>query len=274
MNKFAPKIVMYAVLIAFALFALYPIFYTVMTSAKTMQDYLENKLSWPTRVTFENYVAVLVKGNMLKYFLNNCILMPAAMLVYIAVCVSAGFAFGRLRFPFRLPIFLTMLFLMIFPQMLLSIQIFQVCRKLHLVNSYLGIILVWVAYFAPFGTYIMTTFYSSVPWEIVESARLDGASTWQLLFRIMLPIAKPMLGILVIIGFQAMWNELPFSMLLLQKESLRTVTQGIAMLQGQYGLDDTVLTAGIMVASSVPLALFLFFQKYISMGAYAGAVKG
>jgi ABC-type glycerol-3-phosphate transport system permease component len=167
-----------------------------------------------------------------------------------------------------------MLFLMIFPQMLLSIQIFQVCRKLHLVNSYIGLILVWVAYFAPFGTYIMTTYYSTVPWELIESARLDGAGTFQLLVRIMVPVAKPMIGILAIIGFQSMWNELPFSMLLLQKDTLRTVTQGIAMLQGQYGLDDTVLTAGIMVASAVPLALFLFFQKYIAMGAYAGSVKG
>jgi ABC-type glycerol-3-phosphate transport system permease component len=108
----------------------------------------------------------------------------------------------------------------------------------------------------------------------MESARLDGASTWQILTRIMVPIAKPMIGILVIIGFQSMWNELTFSLLLLQKDTMRTVTLGIAMLQGQYGLDDTALTATIMVASAVPLALFLFFQKYIAMGAYAGAVKG
>jgi ABC-type glycerol-3-phosphate transport system permease component len=274
MNKRVPKIIMYAVLVVFTLCALYPILYTFQTSVKTAKEYVDNKLSWPKQLTLENYTTVLIKGHLWKYFLNNCLLMPAAMLVYLGVCISAGFAFGRLRFPFRLPIFLTMLFLMIFPQMLLSLQIFQVCRKLHLVNNYLGIILVWVAYFAPFGTYIMTTFYASVPMEILESARLDGASTWQLLFRIMVPIARPMVGIIVIIGFQSMWNELPFSMLLLQKDTLRTVTQGIAMLQGQYGLDDTVLTAAIMTAAVVPLALFLFFQKHIAMGAYAGAVKG
>jgi raffinose/stachyose/melibiose transport system permease protein len=274
MNKCVPKVIMYTMLVAFTLCALYPILYTFQTSMKTANEYVDNKLSWPKHLTLENYVTVLIKGRLLKYFLNNCLLMPTAMLVYLSVCIAAGFAFGRLRFPFRLPIFLTMLFLMIFPQMLLSIQIFQVCRALHLVNSRLGIILVWVAYFAPFGTYIMTTFYASVPMELIESARLDGASTWQLLIRIMVPIARPMVGIIVIIGFQAMWNELPFSMLLLQKDTLRTVTQGIAMLQGQYGLDDTVLTAAIMTASAVPLALFLFFQKNIAMGVYAGAVKG
>ena len=274
MNERIPKLIMYIVLVVFAVFAVYPLYYTVQTSLKSVPEYLDNKLAWPQQPTFENYNTVLVKGNMLKYFRNNLIVMPVAMLVYLAVCIAAGFAFGRLSFPFRLPIFLTMLFLMIFPQMLLSIQIFQVCRKLHLVNNYLGLILVWVAYFAPFGTYIMTTFYSTVPWELIESARLDGATTFQLLISIMVPVAKPMIGILTIIGFQSMWNELPFSMLLLQKDTLRTVTQGIAMLQGQYGLDDTVLTAGIMVASAAPLILFLFFQKYIAMGTYAGSVKG
>lgn len=274
MHNTPSKVIMYGVLIGFTLFALYPLLYTLQTSLKTGAEYLDNKLLWPTDTTLENYRHVLVEGNMLKYFRNNMILMPAAMLAYLFVCISSGFAFGRLRFPFRLPIFLTVLFLMIFPQMLLSIQIFQVCRTLHLVNSYLGLILVWTAYFAPFGAYIMTTFYSTVPLELMESARLDGASTWQILTRIMVPIAKPMIGILVIIGFQSMWNELPFSLLLLQKDTMRTVTLGIAMLQGQYGLDDTVLTATIMVASAVPLALFLFFQKYIAMGAYAGAVKG
>ncbi len=216
MNNRVPNIIMYAVLLAFTVRALYPLFYTLQTSLKTGHEYVDNKLSWPKQLTLDNYTTVLIKGRLLQYFLNNCLIMPAAMLVYRGVCISAGFAFGRLRFPFRLPIFL-----MIFPQRLLSIQIFQVCRKLRLVNSYLGIILVWVAYFAPFGTYIMTTFYASVPMELLESARLDGAGTRQLLFRIMVPIARPMIGILVIIGFQSMWNELPFSMLLLQKDRLR-----------------------------------------------------
>ncbi len=212
---------------------------------------------------------------MLKYFLNSCILIPSGILLYLFVCITAGFAFGRLRFPFRLPIFLSVLFLMIFPQMLLSIQIFQICRALHLINNYIGLILVWVAYFGPFGTYIMTTYYATVPMEIVESARLDGTGgVYRMLYYIMVPIAKPMIVIIVIIGTQSMWNELPFSLLLLQKESLRTITQGIGMLQGQYGLDDTVLTASILSASLVPLLLFLLFQRQITMGSYGGAVKG
>ena len=266
--------IMYCILVVFALMALYPLLFVLITSLKSSGEYVNNKLRFPENVTFYNYYYVWVKGNMLKYFLNSCIVIPCGLIAYLFVCVSAGFAFGRLRFPFRFSIFLSVLFLMIFPQMLLSIQIFQICRKLHLINNYLGLILVWVAYFGPFGTYIMTTYYSTVPMEIVESARLDGTNIWQILFYIMVPIAKPMIVIIIIIGFQSMWNELPFSLLLLQTASLRTITQGIGMMQGQYGLDDTILTAAIVSASLVPLLLFMVFQREITMGSYSGAVKG
>lgn len=273
-NDFFYKIFMYFILIVFAFIALYPIYHILITSLKTAREYVDNKLFWPISPTLENFIYVLIQGKMLKYFLNNCIIMPTAMLGYLFVCITAGFAFGRLQFKFKLPIFLAVLFLMIFPQMLLSIQIFQICRHLHLINNYLGLILVWIAYFSPFGTYIMSTYYSTVPYELIESANIDGASTWQILLKIMIPISMPMIGIIFIIGFQSMWNELIFSLLLLQNDAMRTITQGIGMMQGQYGLDDTILTTAIMTASFVPLVLFLFFQKYISMGAFAGAVKG
>lgn len=274
LSKISYKIIIYIILIIFVFVALYPIYHLLMTSLKTSIEYVDNKLFWPKLLTIDNYKYVLIQGKMIKYFINNLIIMPIAMVGYLFVCITAGFAFGRLRFPFRLPIFLMVLFLMIFPQVLLSIQIFQICRSLHLINTYLGLILVWIAYFAPFGTYIMSTYYSTVPYEIIESARIDGAGTFKIISAIMVPISTPMIGFVFIIGFQTMWNELIFSLLLLQKEAMRTITLGIGMMQGQYGLDDTRLMAAVMTASFVPLVLFLFFQKYISMGAFAGSVKG
>jgi len=273
-HKRSVTIIMYCTLVIFALMALYPLIFVIITSLKSAGEYVNNKLMFPKEITFSNYYYVWIKAHMFRYFLNSSIVIPCGLILYLFVCISAGFAFGRLRFPYRFSIFLTVLFLMIFPQMLLSIQIFQICRTLHLVNNYFGLILVWVAYFSPFGTYIMTTYYSTVPMEIIESARLDGTNVWQILLYIMIPIAKPMIIIIIIIGFQSMWNELPFSLLLLQTANLRTITQGIGMMKGQYGLDDTILSAAIISASLVPLLLFIFFQKEITMGAYSGAVKG
>ena len=110
--------------------------------------------------------------------------------------------------------------------------------------------------------------------SLVESARLDGAKLYQMLFRIMVPIAQPMIVVITIIGTQSMWNELPFSMLILQNADMRTITHSLGMLKGQYGLKDPILMAAILCASSVPIILFLFFQKQITMGSYSGAVKG
>jgi len=268
------KIIMYTFLGICAFVALYPIVFAVMTSVKTPEEYVTNKLGFPSKLTLDNYSYVWKNGNMLKYFMNTLLVIPAGLVFYLFICVSAGFAFGRLRFPGRLPLFLSVLFLMIFPQMLLSMQIFQICRSLKLVNNYFGLILVWVAYFSPFGTYIMTTYYSTVPMSLVESARLDGAKLYQMLFRIMVPIAQPMIIVITIIGTQSMWNELPFSMLLLQNADMRTITHSLGMLKGQYGLKDPILMAAILCAASVPIVLFLFFQKQITMGSYSGAVKG
>lgn len=275
-NKYEKTIstIMYLFLIICAFIALYPIYFSIITSIKSPEEYITNKLGFPHRLTLENYKYVWINGNMLRYFLNTLLVIPLGIIFYLFICISAGFAFGRLRFPGRFPLFLAVLFLMIFPQMLLSMQIFQICRTLKLLDNYFGLILVWVAYFSPFGTYIMTTYYSSVPYELIESAKLDGAKLYQLLFRIMVPIAKPMIVVITIIGTQSMWNELPFSMLLLQNANLRTITHSLGMLKGQYGLKDPVLMAAILCAASVPMLLFLFFQKQITMGSYSGSVKG
>jgi ABC-type glycerol-3-phosphate transport system permease component len=120
----------------------------------------------------------------------------------------------------------------------------------------------------------MATFFSALPYEIIESARIDGASTWRILTQIALPIAYPMLGIVIIIAFQSMWNELPFSLLLLQKMEMRTVTLGVAMIQGQYGIPVTIQSAVIILASLIPMGVFIFFQKYIATGSFAGSIKG
>jgi ABC-type glycerol-3-phosphate transport system permease component len=268
------KIIIYIVLIFFALVSIYPLYHVFVTSFKQLNEYTNNRVLPPTHWVIDNYKVAIEQCNLLYYFLNNIILIPAAMVFYLFVCITAGFAFGRLRFRLRLPLFLIVLFLMIFPQMLLSMQIFQLCAKFHLTNTYLGVILVWTAYFAPFGTYIMASYFNTLPYEIIESGRIDGASTWSILTRIATPMALPMMGILLIIGFQSMWNELPFSLLLLQRMEMRTVTIGIAMIQGEYGIPDTTQTAVIMLSSVIPMLVFVFFQKYIATGAFSGAIKG
>ena len=141
-------------------------------------------------------------------------------MLYLAVCVSAGYAFGKMRFRLKRPLFLLVLFLTIFPQLLLATQVFKLISLLHLTNTGPGVILTWVAYFSPFGTYIMTTYFTDMPYELVEAARMDGASPLRILVQVMTPLAMPMIATIAIIGFQSMWNELPFSLLILQDQGV------------------------------------------------------
>ncbi len=252
----------------------YPVYFAVISSIKAPAEYVVNKTGLPQNPTLDNFAKVLTQMSMFKFMLNTFILVGFSMVLYFLVCTAAGFAFGKLRFKGRLTAFTFILFIQIFPQMVIAGQIYQLISKMGLLNTHLGLILVWVAYFAPFGTYIMTTYYSTIPKSLIESARIDGAGVIQQLFKIMIPIAKPMIGTLLIIGALAMWHELPFSMLILQRLQLRTLTLGIALMQGEYGLPTPVLAAAILVTVGFPLLLYIIFQNYITMGSVAGSVKG
>jgi len=264
---------LYAVLIIFAGFSLFPIYYTIISSFKTNADFLHNMLFLPSPFTLENFEYSLFKGKIYKYFFNNLIIIPPSLILYLFTCTAAGFAFGKLRFRFKHSIFLFIMFVMSFPQMVLSLQIVKICNTLNLTNTIPGIILVWVAYFAPFGTYMMSTYFSTIPDSIIEAARIDGANIFLILFRIMIPVAAPMMATITVVGFQAMWNELSFSLLLLQDMGKRTMTLGLAMMQGEYGLPDNIITAAIFLTALVPLSLFVVMQKNINMGVTAGSVK-
>jgi ABC-type glycerol-3-phosphate transport system permease component len=264
----------YIVLIILSVLVLYPLFFAFISALKPTDFYALNKLSLPERFYIGNFTRVLFDLQLFRYLLNTLITVVIALALYLLICSAAGLAFGKFSFKGRLFLFSLVLFFMIFPQMVVAGELYQLLSRIRLLNTRAGIILAWVAYFAPFGAYIMTTFYAGVPREIIESARIDNANVIQLLFRIMIPIAKPMLGTIGIIGTLSMWNELPFAMLLLQKDSLRTLTIGIALLQGEFGLPIPILSAAVIVSAAVPFVFYLFFQDFVAMNDTAGSVKG
>lgn len=275
-SPFGPvaRILIQAFLVILVVASILPLYNVVTASLKSLEEYPRNPILLPQAPTMGNYQYAAFSGHLLKFTLNSLILVPVGVLLYIVVCVMSGYAFGKMRFALRRPLFLLVLFMSIFPQLLLATQVSKLVSLMHLTNTGYGAVLTWVAYFAPFGTYIMTTYFSDLPYELVEAARIDGASQYRILWSVMAPMALPMVATLAIIGFQSMWNELPFSMLILQKESLRTVTVGIAVLRGQYGLRVPILSAALVIAMVVPLAIFLLFQRYVTLGVTAGAVKG
>jgi len=275
-SPFGPgaRVAVQVLMIVLVIASLLPLYNVISASLKSTDEFTTNPILLPHVVVSDNYQYAAFSGQLLLYTLNSLLFVPAAVVLYLAVCISAGYAFGKMRFRLRLPLFLLVLFLSIFPQLLLATQVFKLISVLHLTNTGYGAILSWVAYFAPFGTYIMTTYFADMPYELVEAARIDGAGPLRTLTSVMAPLAMPMIATIAIIGFQSMWNELPFSLLILQTQEQRTLTVGIAMMRGEFGLRVPILSAALVIAMVVPLGTFLLFQRHITLGVTAGAVKG
>ena len=268
------RVLVQVFLIVLVVASILPLYNVIAASFKSADEFVANPFFPPRVPTAANYAYAAISGRLLHYAVNSLILVPLGLLVYLAVCTSAGYAFGKMRFRLRLPLFLVVLFLLIFPQLLLATQVFKLTSLLHLTNTGAGVILAWAAYFSPFGTYIMTTYFTDMPYELVEAARMDGASHFRIFARVMAPLAGPMIATVAIIGFQSMWNELPFSLLILQNQSSRTLTLGIAMMRGEFGLRVPILSAAVVIAMAVPLVIFLIFQRRVTLGVTAGAIKG
>lgn len=268
------KAAKYVILVFFTIICVFPLVFAGISSLKSVEAYSASKLALPETITFDHYVAALTNLNMTTYLLNSVIMVALAMVIYFLVCTAAGYAFGLLRFRGRLTLFSLVLFLMIFPQMVIASQIYRIIVGLGLLNTRAGVILVWAAYFSPFGTYIMTTYYSSVPRALIESARIDGANVFTQLVYIMIPVAAPMIGTIGIVGSFAMWQELPFSLFILQRPELRTISLGIVLMQGEHGVPIPTLSAAFIISAVLPFVGYLFFQRRIAMGATAGSLKG
>lgn len=263
----------YLFLALLAFISLYPVYFSFITSFKTVQSYTFSRTALPQQWVLDNYRYVFRNLGFGRYLFNSILATGIGMVIYLYICNAAGFALGLLRFRMKLIFFSFILFFQIFPQMVIASQVYRICSQIGLIDTRVGMILVWVAYFAPFGAYIMATYYAGMPRSLLESARIDGANIFQQLFRIMMPMARPMIGTVSIVGGLAMWTELPFSLLIIQTPEKRPLSLGIAVLKGEHGIPVPTLSAVILLSIVLPILFYFFFQNAVNMGATAGAVK-
>ena len=194
------------------------------------------------------------------------------MLLLLTVSSLAGFALAILRFPYRKLIFIVILAALMIPVQVVLVPFYQTIIGLGLLNTRIGLIISYTAFFLPFSVYLMTAFYSGLPRELVEAARIDGAKLWQVWWFVMLPMGKPALITLGILNTLYCWNDVLISLLVLQDE--RTLMVGIAALRGEYTTNVPLLSAGIVLAAAPIVAIYIIFQRQIVSGIAVGAVKG
>jgi raffinose/stachyose/melibiose transport system permease protein len=263
-----------AVLVLAAFVVLLPTYFMIITPFKTQNAYSLDKLGFPTSFYFGNFVTAMRGGRFFLWFGNSIILAIAAVLLSTLVSALAAFAFARMEFRGRNGLLSLVSSLMVIPPVVMIVPLFLFFSRLNLTSTYPAAGLVYAGLVTPFSVYLLTNFFRTVPHEIVESALIDGASSLDVLFRILLPLSAPALVTLVVVNTLWVWNDLLIALVLLPDDRMRTLMVGITVFGSRYNSDVPVALAGMLLASIPMLLLYIAGQKYFTRGLVAGALKG
>ena len=273
-EKLVNNILTYAIYIFGALFVIIPVLWMVSTSLKTEPETFSIPPKWiPETITFASYKAMWTEYPFAYYFRNSLIVTVGAVLIAVAISCLTGYGTTRFRFKGKNAFLGFVLMTQMFPSVMLLIPYYKVLNTYHLNNTLIGLSLVYISFTVPFCSWMMVGYYKTIPLDLDEAAIIDGCSRWQVFHKITIPMVMPGVASSAIYAFITCWNEYMFANLLMADEQMKTVSVGIAQLNGYYKIMWNHLMASSVVAS-VPLVIaFIFLQKYFIAGLTAGAVK-
>ncbi len=261
------------VLLIASFVALVPTFYMIMTALKSEEEYAIDKLGLPDAPILDNFRAVLVDSPFLAWMVNSFILVVGSVALSIVVSCLAAYAIARMEFKGRDTLLALSTSLMAVPPVVMIVPLFVLYTQLDLISTYQGAIIIYAGLITPFSVYLLTTFFRTVPKELFESAKLDGAGDLLILWKIVLPLSLPALMTLVVVNSLYVWNDLLIAIIFLQEDAKRTLMAGISVFQGRYNNQVPLTMAGMVIASAPMFILYIAFQKHFIRGLMAGAIK-
>lgn len=260
----------------YALFSIYPLVWMLFYSLKNNEEiFVSNPFGPPTSLRFENYQTAWESFKVPTYFMNSVIVSLITVVGAIALSVMFAYAAARMRWRFKDAARTYMVIGMFVPVQVIMIPLAVLIRDFHLTNSYLTLIVPYVAFNLSFSTMVFYGFFRTVPLELEESACMDGASIYRTFWSIMLPIIRPAIATMVIFVFLSAWNEFPIALILISKESLKTLPLGLLFFQGQFTTDWGAMGAAMTIASLPTVLLYAFFSEQVERALTVdAAVKG
>jgi multiple sugar transport system permease protein len=251
----------------------FPIYWLVITSLRAPADLESSTSLIPNPVNAEGYAAVLSDPSMLQYLLNSIIYGCGATVLTTLLAAPAAYALARLPVRGKTTMVFALLILQTFPAIMLAMPLFVMFTQFGMINNRLTVIIAIVTKSLPFAILLLRPYLVSLPREIEDAARIDGASLLTTLWRIVLPLTLPGLVTIAAFTFLQGWGDLLFSLTLLTKESLRPISLGLYQYMGQYGIDWNQLMAASVVASVPAVVVFFFAQRYLVSGLTSGAIN-
>lgn len=275
-NKKIRAFLVYTSLVAIIGVLLLPFFWMVSTSLKPASEIFSQEPSFvPQNPTVENYVTMWKRTLFPRYLKNTLIVSLVTVLVTMIVALPAGYSISRFRFSGKLAFSAGLVAVQMFPGMVMLIPLFVIMNRSGLLNTYPSLIIAYGTFALPFCTWMLKSYIDTVPRDLEEAAMIDGCSRWQAITRILLPAIAPGLVTVAMFALVLAWQEYLFALTFTRTEEMRTVTVGIAMMQGQHGsINWGQIMAGSVVACVPPLVCFLWMERYIVQGFTMGAVKG
>ena len=257
----------------FAAAAFLPLLFMAATAFRTQADWDRNRIGLPTTLSFGAFERAWTGANIGLYFRNSMIVTLSTVTLSVACATLAGYSFSKLRWRLRGAVYFSVLVWLAIPPLLLMVPIYVEMVQLGLLDTWGSVILLYTALNLPFNVYLMCAFFRSLPDDFIEAARIDGAGIHRIFVSILLPLAKPALATLIIFNFLWAWNEFLFALLMLQSDSVKTLTVGVLQLQGRFTTDYPALMAGLLITSLPVVGAYLIFQRHLVRGIVAGAVK-
>jgi len=267
---------LHGALILYAAIVVYPMIWLVSASLKNSRELFERPWGLPSSMQWANFADAWREAGIGQYFMNSIFVTIVSMFFILLIGSMAAYALARFVFPGSGAIHSGFISGMMFPVFLSIVPLFLLLRQFGMWNNYFGLITVYVAYSLSFTIFILTGFFKTLPHELAEAGLIDGCSHFAVFWRIMLPIAKPGLITAGIFNFFGIWNEYPLALVIIADSDLRTLPLGIAnlLMVQHYETDWGALFAGLVIVMVPTLAVFLFFQRQITAGLTAGALKG
>jgi ABC-type glycerol-3-phosphate transport system permease component len=267
------RVLKHGILIVATLIALTPTLFMILTSLKGQEEYTFNKVGFPQRLVLDHFRSVLFESDFVAWMVNSVILAAGAVALSTVVSCLGAYAIARMQFRGRGLLFSISTSLMAIPPVVMIVPLFVLYTQLSLISTYEGAILIYAGLITPFSVYLLTSFFRTLPRELFEAARIDGAGDLLILLKIVIPLSLPALLTLVVVNALYVWNDLLIAIIFLQDDAKRTLMAGISVFQGRYNDQIPLTMAGMVFASAPMIILYLAFQKHYIQGLMAGSLK-
>ena len=226
----------------------------------------------PAEAGLHNYRELFLKAGMGRFLFNSFLISSAVMLLSVLFNTLAGYAFAKLQFKGRDRTFRALLAALVIPGQVAMMPLFLLLKQMGLVNTYAGAMVPGLA--GVFGIFLVRQYARSIPDELLDAARIDGAGEWRIYWQVVLPVLKPILVTLAIFSFLGAWNDFMWPLIVLSDQSLQTLPVALASLSREHVQDNELMMAGSVVTVLPVLLLFLSLQRYYMQGLLVGSVKG